>query len=568
MTVKREFGGIVPIYEKGGFGFINEDIRRSSDDEMLRIPELSSAFIPFFWLTEKSFSELKADGRGVYLESEKISDALGYAGRQIPLLYRETVDGIGNYRVTVKIDNVDGDDDDIAIYITRRRLYYKGKLSRGEVFERSFDINVCDFIPRGYKTEFAGNSVDIAILGKRPRLTSVFIEKLDNVPTVWVAGDSTLTDQSADYPYHPSTSYSGWGQMLSAFLKNGIAVSNHAHSGLTTHTFMSGGHNAIVERNIKAGDFFILQFAHNDQKCDFLTADGGYRERVINYCNYVREKGAYPMIVTPISRNSWLGGGVEYNDLLFAYDKECKKIGEELKVPVIGLHDFMMEIVKTEGLQMAKRHYFPGDYTHTNDPGAFMCAEFIAKELSKLDGEYKSLAELVKLGFENWDAPEGEMPPAPPADYKAGGAKPEEKPLIGDLTRAEAADVLIKAAHYFITNVYNDMYPDIVGHEWFAGAVQCAYQNGLLPHELTPDGKFRPEEKITLADFAVMAVSAYTSRNPVPEAKACPFDEVTEDWRRDYIRRAYAVGIISDGDDVTSAVPKARAAKTVSEMKL
>ena len=249
-----------PVYETGGAGFITEKVRREGDDERLRIPELSSAFIPFFWLTEKDFTELKSDGDGVFVDSEKTVETLGYEGRYLPLIYRETVPVIGNYRVSVEIDNTNGEDDDIIVYITRRRLYYKGTLSAGEIFRRSFTVNVCDFIPRGYKTEFEGNSIDIAVLGRKPRLSSVKIEKLEDneVPTLWVAGDSTLTDQSADYPYCPSTSYSGWGQMISAFFDNGVAVSNHAHSGLTTHTFKAGGHNAIVERNIRGGDYFML----------------------------------------------------------------------------------------------------------------------------------------------------------------------------------------------------------------------------------------------------------------------------------------------------------------------
>ncbi len=565
------FAGVTPtLYKSGGAGFVTEANRRAPEEERLRIPELSSAFLPHFWLAETDYTKVRTDRRGVYIDSITDAAALGFANASIPLLFRADVNGEGNYRVTLTIDNTDGEDDDILIYITRRRLYYRGKLSAGEVYRESFCVNVCEFIPRGYKEEFSGASIDVAVVGKRPRLTSVEIEKLDGepIPTVWIAGDSTLTDQSAAYPYCPSTSYSGWGQMISAFFRDGVAVSNHAHSGLTTHTFRVGGHHAIVMRHIATGDFFLMQFGHNDQKVDFLTAEGGYRDMIVEYCTEVRARGAYPVIVTPLARNSWRGDG-GYNDLLCDYDAVCKRVGAELGVPVIGLHDFMMEKVKSEGLQSAKRYYYPGDYTHTNDPGAYMCAEYIANELSKLtDDGYAKLASLVKPTGSAWTAPHGATPPSPPAEYKVAEAVAEAKPEDGELTRAEAADMIIKSAHYFIVNVYNDMYDDVVGHEWYAGAVECAYQNGILPPELTADKKFRPDEKITLGDFTVMATCAYASRNIAPEAVPCPLDGECEEWRRAYVRRAYSLGLISADDDIKAPVGKLRAIEICRKMKL
>ena len=574
--MKYDFRNASPVrYATGTSGFVTEAERRIESEERLRIPELSSAFFPHFWLTETDFTELRSDGNGIYLDSDADAAKTGVHGA-VPLLFRaEIPSGAGNYRVKIEIDNTDGGDEEILIFLMRRRLYAKEILRAGERFVRSYDVNVCEFIPRGYRHEFDGTSIDVSVVGKRPRLTSVEIEKLTEekeIPTVWVAGDSTLTDQSCAYPYTPSTSYSGWGQMLSAFLERGIAVSNHAHSGLTTHTFRAGGHHAIVKRHMKKGDVFLMQFAHNDQKTDFLTAEGGYRDRLIEYIAEAREVGAYPVIVTPLARNSWRGDGT-YNDLLYDYDRACKRVGEEYGVPVIGLHDFMVEVILAEGLESAKRYYYPGDFTHTNDPGAYMCARFIARELAKLTDEgYASLAALVCGADGEWVAPHGVKPPSAPADFKAAEAVKEAPAAVDDktpLTRAEAADLLIKAAHFFTVNVYNDMFTDILGHEWYAGAVECAYQNGLIPSELAEKGgKFRPDEAINLADFAVMAVLAYASRNRLPNEKPCPFDEACENWRRAHIRTAHALGLIADGDDLSSVLTKSRAAKAVSLMAL
>ncbi len=559
-------------YTSGKSGFVTEAERRAEAEELLRIPELSSGFLPHFWLTESDFTELKSDPCGVWLDSGDAASRAGVDGL-VPLLFRAEVEGTGNYRVKLTVDNTDGEESEVLIFITRRRLYEKAVIRSGEIFTRTYDVNVCEFIPRGYKHEFDGKTVDISVVGKCPRLTSVDIEKLTDgkeVPTLWIAGDSTLTDQSCAYPYCPSSSYSGWGQMLSAFLKKGIAVSNHAHSGLTTQSFRGGGHHAIVKRHMKKGDFFMMQFAHNDQKAAWLKADGGYRERIVEYIDEVRSVGAYPIIVTPLARNSWRGDG-EYNDLLCEYDLECKRIGEEYGVPVIGLHDFMMDVIIREGLEPAKRYYYPGDFTHSNDPGAFMCAEYIAKELSLLAGDgYAELASLVGMKETHWDAPCGIRPPTPPAEFKTAE---KEKDVTSEdetpITRAEAADILIKAAHFFTVNVYNDMFTDILGHEWYAGAVECAYQNGLLPPELAKVGcKFRPDEKITLGDFSVMSALAYASRNKLPAEEKCPLDEKCDMWQRTYVRAAYTLGLLGDTDVLTECVSRSRAAKTVAKMAL
>ena len=46
----------------------------------------------------------------------------------------------------------------------------------------------------------------------RPCVDSMRIDKVENIPTVFIAGDSTVTDQ----PREPTAS---WGQMLTRFFK-------------------------------------------------------------------------------------------------------------------------------------------------------------------------------------------------------------------------------------------------------------------------------------------------------------------------------------------------------------
>ncbi len=61
--------------------------------------------------------------------------------------------------------------------------------------------------------------------GTHPALRALVIEPT-NVPTVFIAGDSTVCDQ-------PAEPWNSWGQMLPRFFQPDVAVANHAESGET-----------------------------------------------------------------------------------------------------------------------------------------------------------------------------------------------------------------------------------------------------------------------------------------------------------------------------------------------
>jgi hypothetical protein len=93
--------------------------------------------------------------------------------------------------------------------------------------------------------------------GAAPRVRSVVIAPV-TVPTIFLAGDSTVTDQ----PYEPGAS---WGQMLPRFFKPVVAIANHAESGETLKSFISGLRLAKILCEIISGDYLFIQFGHNDE---------------------------------------------------------------------------------------------------------------------------------------------------------------------------------------------------------------------------------------------------------------------------------------------------------------
>lgn len=575
------------LYQPGkGYGFVTEQNRREQD--LLKISELNSGFDTVYWYQDENMSRPEEDSSGVFLDSnrmiaaleEKAGEVQSGEHRRIPLSFKMDVPRQGNYRVTVTIATEEPMKD-VLIYTGRRRLGFRGDIPAGTTFTHTMIVNVCDIVPRGQTRMFIDKTLDITVVADKPRISSISLAEVV-CPTIYIAGDSTVTDQSADYPYAPGTSYSGWGQMISAYFDDKIAVSNHAHSGLTTDSFRREGHYAIIDQYSRPRDFFFFQFGHNDQKLEDLKARGGYYSNLTRYISECRDKGAYPVLVTPIARNTWKGNDGSYNDLLAEYAEACKDIGAVTEVPVLDLHQLSMDFVKAHGLEGSKPYFFPNDYTHSNDYGAYFMAGLVAKEIVRVCSQhqeqgYRFLAKCVTDGFGSWEPAEEIVLPVKPKIFENVVNPAEESKLLSEIEnlsepadRAAVLDMIIKTARFFPTNVYNDMFTDVVGHEWYAGTVECAYQNGMIDENLVEDQKFYPEKEVSLEEFLVFAMNGYKSRKSLPEEKPCPYDGSCKEFERPYIRAASSIGLIPpDGSaDLKRIITRGEAVELCRSMNI
>ena len=331
---------------------------------------------------------------------------------RIPLCVRTDVPQEKNYLLTVTL-RAEEDEPELMVFAGRRHLAYSGTLAAGESLCREISVNVCGTIPRPSDNGSFGAGVELRVVGRRIRLTALDIREAV-LPTVYIAGDSTVASQGGGIPYDPSSTYCGWGQMLGAYLNYTMAVCNQAHCGLDTESFRTEGHFDIVMRNIRAGDFFLIQFGHNDQKQVHLQARAGYCANLFQYIQEVRDKGAYPILVTPLARNTWAHGICM--DSLGDYAVVCKELGQALDVPVLDLHGLSLAWLKCVGQEAASAYRYPDDATHPNDYGAYLAADFIRNELhrtcSGLPG-YQSLADAVTSGFGPWTPEKGQKNETP-----------------------------------------------------------------------------------------------------------------------------------------------------------
>jgi len=151
----------------------------------------------------------------------------------------------GNYNVTVTL----GDQNEATTMTdkaeSRRLMLEKVETSPGEFATRTFTVNVRNSrIRPGTEVRLKGREkgvlhwddrLTLEFSNRHPCVCALEITKVDDAITVYVAGDSTVTDQTRE-------PWAAWGQMLPRFFKPGVAVANHAESGEALRSFL--GENA------------------------------------------------------------------------------------------------------------------------------------------------------------------------------------------------------------------------------------------------------------------------------------------------------------------------------------
>jgi lysophospholipase L1-like esterase len=216
-------------------------------------------------------------------------------------------------------------------------------------------------------------------------------------PTLHLIGDSTM----ADKPKEPANPETGWGQALPALLQpDAVRVVNYAMNGRSTKSFIDEGRWAKVVAALQAGDFVIIQFAHNDEKDQdpkrYAAPRGAYQENLRRFVREARAHGATPILATPVARRKWNAAG-ELVDTHGDYPAALRAVATEEKVPLLELNGLTTELERAHGVEGSKRlhlHYPGGVYerwkepvkddTHFSDYGAARVAALAVQEWLRL----------------------------------------------------------------------------------------------------------------------------------------------------------------------------------------
>ena len=125
---------------------------------------------------------------------------------------------------------------------------------------------------------------------------------------VFIAGDSTASH------YGPERApREGWGQQLQGFLDDdAYVVRNHAQSGRSSRSFIAEGWFDGMAKDMRSGDVLLIQFGHNDEKIEDPTRynepQRAFPQWLARYVALAREKGATPILVTPLARRKFERG--------------------------------------------------------------------------------------------------------------------------------------------------------------------------------------------------------------------------------------------------------------------
>jgi lysophospholipase L1-like esterase len=244
----------------------------------------------------------------------------------------------------------------------------------------------------------------------RPTVNSVEIEKIENVPTVFLLGDSTVCDQ-------PGEPYASWGQMLTAFFAPEIAVANHAESGESLRSSFNAKRLDKVLSLMKPGDFLLIQFGHNDEKEKGagVGAFTTYKASLKRYVAEARKKGAVPILVTPMHRRSFDETGKIINSH-GDYPEAVRQAAAEEKVALIDLHAMSRDFYEALGKERSGAAFKAGDSTHHNNYGSYQLAKMIVQAIRD---QKLPLAKFLRKNVPDFDprkpdAPEAfRLPPSP-----------------------------------------------------------------------------------------------------------------------------------------------------------
>jgi lysophospholipase L1-like esterase len=250
------------------------------------------------------------------------------------------------------------------------------------------------------------------------------------LPSLVLIGDSTVRNGHG----RGDQNQWGWGaQIADLFDTTKINVVNHAIGGLSSHSYISGGHWELALEIIKPGDYVLIQWGHNDgginlpgaepvpdqgaapgavptvatpargpnvggslpgigeETYDVVNPRTGKMETVHTYGWYlrkyiadVRAKGATPILCSLVPRKIWADGHIRRNTT--TYRGWAQQVAEQQHVGFVDLNEITARRYDALGTE-AVDGLFGDPHTHTNMAGAVINAESVVSGLRDLQGD-------------------------------------------------------------------------------------------------------------------------------------------------------------------------------------
>ncbi|RIX59517.1 hypothetical protein D3P08_05065 [Paenibacillus nanensis] len=293
-----------------------------------------------------------------------------------------------NYKVTVKLGD-DAQDGSAGIKSEFVQKLAVTSVPKGKPLVYSYDVALVD------------GQLEFIFSGTAIHVQELIIEKYPAKSpgasaTIYMAGDSTMQSYS-----EMQAPQQGWGQQFGRYFANGVVVRNHSIGGRSSKSFMVDGRLDTILREIKPGDFFFISFGHNDASAGIperYASPEDYKTYLARYVNGARQRGAEPVLLTPVGRRDFNLITQEFNVSFPEYVEAAKQVAEALDVQLIDLSRLSIAHYNKVGLAATEDIFLyanPGEYpkypngvndnTHFSGYGAQVIAGLVAGAVKEMN---------------------------------------------------------------------------------------------------------------------------------------------------------------------------------------
>ncbi len=307
----------------------------------------------------------------------------------------------GNYSVEITIGSNEKDSNVTIKAESRRLMLDQFSVKKGSQVSKTFNVNIRN--PKIDATsKISLKDRDLTVFNWDDKLTleflgvaniqSIKITPVTTIPVIYLAGDSTVTDQDVE-------PWASWGQFITNYFDENVVVANYAVSGSALSSFKSSNRLKKINSLLKPDDYLFVEFAHNDEKLKGPenTAWESYSKYLAEYVETARNKGAIPVLVTPTQRRAFNPDGT-LKPTHGNFPDAMRAVAKKMNVPLIDITQITTVLYEKWGVEASKNalvHYpantFPGqekaleDNTHFNSFGANEIALCVIKGIRDLD---------------------------------------------------------------------------------------------------------------------------------------------------------------------------------------
>ena len=210
---------------------------------------------------------------------------------------------------------------------------------------------------------------------------------------VFIVGDSTASEYGSE-----RAPREGWGMQLQSFLDSTAwRVRNHAQSGRSSRSFIEEGWLKPVETTLHRGDVLLIQFGHNDEKQEDPTRYNepgqAFPRWLMRYVALARERGATPVLITPLARRKFERGSKidQLLDTHGAYSGAVRALAGREQIHLVDLNASSMDWLRALGDEASKPFFMhvpeqaQVDDTHLQQRGAVQVACLVVRGWKALD---------------------------------------------------------------------------------------------------------------------------------------------------------------------------------------